>query len=147
MTTKFQIVLDCAEPSRLAHFWADALGYQVAPPPAGFETWRTFWMSIGVPEEEAGDGDDRISDPGGAGPVIWFQQVSEGKVVKNRLHLDLNVGGGFAVPMKTRRERINAEAERLVGIGAIRLGVLEEAGVDHYAIAMQDPEGNEFDIN
>jgi hypothetical protein len=25
--------------------------------------------------------------------------------------------------------------------------VLSEEGLDHYAIAMQDPEGNEFDIN
>ncbi len=25
--------------------------------------------------------------------------------------------------------------------------VLSEEGLDHYGIAMQDPEGNEFDIN
>jgi hypothetical protein len=25
--------------------------------------------------------------------------------------------------------------------------VLSEDGLDHYGIAMQDPEGNEFDIN
>jgi len=27
------------------------------------------------------------------------------------------------------------------------LGVLHEEGLDHYAVAMRDPEGNEFDIN
>ena len=26
-------------------------------------------------------------------------------------------------------------------------GVLDTEGLDHYATAMQDPEGNEFDIN
>jgi hypothetical protein len=25
--------------------------------------------------------------------------------------------------------------------------VLAEPGVDHYAVAMTDPEGNEFDVN
>ncbi len=149
MTTKFQIVFDCADPSRMAHFWADALGYQIAPPPAGFATWRSFWLSKGVPEKGAGDGDDRITDPSGTGPAIWFQQVSEGKAVKNRVHLDLNASGGFAVPipMETRKGRIDLEAERLVAIGATVLGALEEPGVDLYAMAMEDPEGNEFDIN
>jgi len=27
------------------------------------------------------------------------------------------------------------------------VSVLSEAGVDHYAVAMRDPEGNEFAIN
>jgi len=26
-------------------------------------------------------------------------------------------------------------------------GILTEEGIDHYAVAMKDPEGNEFDIN
>jgi hypothetical protein len=149
MTTKFQIVIDCADPNRLAQFWAAALEYQIAPPPAGFTTWRSFWLSKGVPEWEAGDGGDRITDPSGAGPAIWFQQVSDVKAVKNRVHLDINASGGFAVPMpmETRRKRIDVEAERLAAIGATVLGALEETGVDHYAMAMQDPEGNEFDIN
>jgi hypothetical protein len=146
-TSKFQIVIDCADPDRLAHFWAAALGYKIAPPPAGFETWRTFWISKGVPESEAGEGDDRIVDPTAAGPAIWFQQVPEGKAVKNRLHLDIHASGGFTVPLVTRRLRVDAEADRLEGLGAIRLGSLEEPGVDHYGVAMQDPEGNEFDIN
>jgi hypothetical protein len=28
-----------------------------------------------------------------------------------------------------------------------RLGMDVEAGLDHFAVAMADPEGNEFDIN
>jgi len=27
------------------------------------------------------------------------------------------------------------------------VGVLSQEGIDHYAVAMKDPEGNEFDIN
>lgn len=40
-----------------------------------------------------------------------------------------------------------AEAERLVALGATVIRVLSEPLDDHYAIAMTDPEGNEFDIN
>jgi hypothetical protein len=36
--------------------------------------------------------------------------------------------------------------EEDLGIGDDR-GVLQEDGVDHYGVAMKDPEGNEFDIN
>jgi hypothetical protein len=67
--------------------------------------------------------------------------------VKNRLHLDLGVSGGRAVPIETRRLRVDAEASRLAGLGAVIVGVLNTDGLDHYAVAMKDPEGNEFDIN
>jgi len=40
-----------------------------------------------------------------------------------------------------------AEAARLAGIGALLVGVPNTDGLDHYAVAMTDPEGNEFDIN
>jgi hypothetical protein len=65
-------------------------------------------------------------------------------VVKNRLHLDLGVGGGRQVPLETRRERVDAEAERLLAAGATRLRILSEEAVDHYAVVMADPEGNEL---
>ena len=32
-------------------------------------------------------------------------------------------------------------------LGATMVGVFSEEGIDHYAVAMKDPEGNEFDIN
>ncbi len=44
-------------------------------------------------------------------------------------------------------QRVDAEASRLAALGATIVGVLYEEGVDHYGVAMQDPEGNEFDIN
>jgi hypothetical protein len=84
---------------------------------------------------------------GSGGPRVWFQVVPELKAVKNRFHLDISVGGGRAIPLDTRRQRVDAEGERLAGLGASYVRVLSEEGLDHYAIAMQDPEGNEFDIN
>jgi catechol 2,3-dioxygenase-like lactoylglutathione lyase family enzyme len=148
MTVKFQVTIDCADPNVLVRFWADALGYRIEPPPDGFETWAGFYRSIGVPEEEIEDigenGSDRLVDPDGHGPRFWFQKVPESKIVKNRLHLDLLVGGGRRKPIEQRRASVDAEAERLVAAGATRLRVLHEEGLDHYAVVMQDPEGNEF---
>ena len=69
---------------------------------------------------------------GNAGSVFLVQGVPEPKQVKNRMHLDLHV----ADP--------DAEAERLVGLGATRLG--EGTLGDIRWITMGDPEGNEFDI-
>jgi hypothetical protein len=100
-----------------------------------------------VPEDELGLGADCITDPDGLGPRIWFQVVPERKAVKNRLHLDIGASGGRAVPIQTRKQRVDAEASRLAGLGALLVGVLDTEGLDHYAVAMKDPEGNEFDIN
>lgn len=150
MARTFQLTVDCADPGRLTRFWATALEYQIQPPPAGFDTWNAYWRSVGVPEEELDDtvdASDSLVDPTGAGPRIWFQVVPEGKAVKNRLHLDITVGGGRSVPLDTRRQRIEAEAERLVRAGATRLYVGEQEGLDHYSVTLHDPEGNEFCIN
>jgi hypothetical protein len=73
--------------------------------------------------------------------------VPERRAVKNRLHIDIGVGGGRAIPIGTRRQRVDAEAARLADLGAVLVGVLETEGLDHYAVAMNDPEGNEFDVN
>jgi len=53
---RFQLVIDCADPDRLARFWAAALGYELAPAPAGFATWNDFYRDLGLPEEELVDG-------------------------------------------------------------------------------------------
>ena len=147
MAVRFQLVIDCRDPEPLARFWAAALGYEFEPPPQGFATWDDYWRDVGVGEEELGMGQDCIIDPDGSGPRIWFQVVPELKGVKNRLHLDISVSGGRAFPLETRRQRVDAEADRLTGLGASYVRVLSEEGLDHYAIAMQDAEGNEFDIN
>ena len=100
---QLQLVIDCADPEPLARFWTAALGYELERPPAGFGSWDEYWRDVGVPEDELGIGADRIIDPAGRGPRIWFQVVPERKAVKNRLHLDLGVSGGRAVPIEIRR--------------------------------------------
>jgi hypothetical protein len=147
MPVTYQLVLDCADADKMARFWAEALHYVLAPPPTGFDTWDDWYRSVGVPEEELGMGDDRIVDPRDEGPAIWFQVVPEAKSVKNRWHIDVSASGGRGVPLDVRRERVEAEVERLVALGATRGRIVSEEGMDHYAVAMLDPEGNEFDIN
>ncbi len=131
----------------LARFWAAALGYVLEPPPEGFATWDDWRRDIGLPDTELGIGADSIIDPTGAGPRIWFHMMPDAKVVKNRLHLDIHVSGSRSDPLSTRALRVDAEARRLAEIGATRTVVMSADGLDHYAVGMQDPEGNEFDIN
>ena len=144
---RFQLVVDCADPDRLARFWAEALHYELQPVPDGFETWDDYYRDLGVGEEDLGIGTDSIVDPDGDGPRIWFQRVPDRKTVKNRLHFDVAAGGDRSVPIETRTARVDAEVQRLVGLGATMTRVLAEPGLDHYAVAMTDPEGNEFDVN
>ena len=105
MAVNFQLVIDCTDPDRLCRFWAAALRYELEPPSDGFASWDDYWRDVWVPEAELGVGADRIADPGGAGPRIWFQVVPERKTIKNRLHLDICASGGRTVPMATRRQR------------------------------------------
>jgi hypothetical protein len=147
MAVRFQLVINCADPDMLARFWAAALGYELEPPPAGFANWDDWRRDIGLPESYLGIGADSIIDPDGGGPRIWFQVVPDSKRIRNRLHLDVHVSGGRAFPIAIRRQRVDAEAQRLCDLGATMIGRLTEEGLDHYAVAMTDPEGNEFDIN
>jgi hypothetical protein len=147
MPVRFQLVINAADPDRLARFWAAALHYELAPPPAGFASWHDYYLDLGIPEEELTLGADRISDPQGHGPAIWFQMSPDAKAVKNRLHLDIHASGQRADPFEVRKERVDAEASRLAGLGAAIVAALDAEGLDHYAVAMEDPEGNEFDIN
>ena len=69
---------------------------------------------------------------GATGPKLLLQRVEESKTVKNRMHFDIEVTD------------IEAEAQRLVAIGATRVsdGPCSEHGSTW--ILMSDPEGNEF---
>ena len=147
MSVRYQLVIDCADPDRQARFWAAALGYELAPPPAGFATWDDYYRDLGLPPEELTGAADRISDPQGGGPDIWFQVVEEPKSVKNRLHIDIHASGERSDPIETRKKRVDAEADRLVALGARKTVVMYQEGADHYAVGMRDPEDNEFDIN
>ncbi|MGW4501065.1 VOC family protein [Micromonospora sp. NPDC004336] len=142
MARDVQITFDCADPAALAAFWADALGYQVQGPPAGFESWEQALEAMGVPPERRNDA-SAVLDPEGSGPRLFFQRVPEGKRAKNRVHLDVRAAPGLAGD--ARMAALEAEAERLVSRGATRLDRFEPApplGAGH--IVMADPEGNEF---
>lgn len=69
-------------------------------------------------------------EPADGAPNFMFIQVPEGKTSKNRMHLDLYAPD---------RE---AEVERLVGLGATRVGDHQEYGVNW--TVLNDIEGNEF---
>src|SRR3954447_10156342 len=81
MPARFQLVVDCTDPERLARFWAAALGYVLEPPPDGFATWDDWRRDIGLPDSELGMGADSIVDPRCAGPRIWFHATGDTKVV------------------------------------------------------------------
>lgn len=142
MATKVQVVLDCRDPSSQADFWKEALHYVTPAPPPPHTTWPEFLAAQGVPEEQWNDA-NAVEDPDGEGPRLLFQKVPEGKVAKNRMHLDLNAGGGHEVPFDERRARVDAEVARLKTLGATdERGAIEKRG--EYWVRMNDPEGNEF---
>ncbi len=153
MPARFQLVVDCTDPEPLARFWAAALGYVLEPPPDGFASWDDWRRDLGLPDSELGIGADSIIDPRGEGPRIWFRVEPDPKIVKNRLHLDVHVTGGRgpgqnrSVPLAVRTRQVDAEARRLADLGATITGALSADGLDHYAVGMKDPEGNEFDVN
>ena len=142
MATKVQVVFDCADPDAQSRFWCEALHYVTPDPPPPHATWEDFARAEGIPEEHWND-QSAAEDPDGAGPRLFFQKVPEGKVAKNRMHLDLNAGGGRSVPLDERRQRVDAEVERLKALGATdERGAMERG--DEYWVRVNDPEGNEF---
>jgi predicted enzyme related to lactoylglutathione lyase len=103
------LVLDCNDPDRLAEFWSAALGYT-----------------------NAGHADPYVALVAEGRPMILLQRVSEPKVGKNRMHLDLHP------------ENVEPEVERLVTLGATRVSADVLSAHGHRWIVMADPEGNEF---
>ena len=150
MSRHIQVTFDAHDPRALSTFWRDVLGY-VHPGPPGVDVpdgadplaaWDDFLAQVGVPEEHRNTR-SAIEDPGGHGPRLFFQQVPEDKVAKNRVHLDVRAAPGLEGD--ERMAALEAECERLVGLGATRVRRDEPApplGAGH--IVMADPEGNEF---
>src|ERR1700709_1685857 len=118
---QFQVTFDCADPDRVARFWCEVLGY--------------------VPVEDEGAAYACV-DPSGVGPRLFFQRVPEGKVVKNRVHLDVRVGTGLVG--EERLAALEAECARLSPLGAVRVRLLRADGENESCLVMQDIEGNEF---
>jgi len=139
-TRDVQVTFDCADPAALAQFWAAVLGYVVQPPPDGFASWEEALRAFGVPPSEW-NSRSAVVDPDGSRPRVFFQRVPEPKSVKNRLHLDVRVGGAG----EDRMARLGAEADRLVALGARLLRRVEPDGaMEAGFITLADPEGNEF---
>jgi catechol 2,3-dioxygenase-like lactoylglutathione lyase family enzyme len=150
MSRTIQVTFDAADPRALCTFWADVLGYVIPLPPGTeptpgedpFDVWHRFLGAAGVPESEW-DRAAAAEDPDGRGPRVFFQRVPEGKIAKNRVHLDVRAAPGLQDD--ERMTALEAECERLVALGATRLERHEPSpplGAGH--IVMADPEGNEF---
>ncbi|OXM74433.1 MULTISPECIES: VOC family protein [Amycolatopsis] len=139
---QFQVTFDCAEPERVARFWCEVLGYVIPPPPKGFASWEEFDRSL--PPDRQGAAFACV-DPTGVGPRLFFQRVPEGKVVKNRVHLDVRVGTGLVG--EERLAALQAERERLEALGATCVQVLLADEFNESCIPMLDVEGNEFCID
>jgi hypothetical protein len=135
----FQVTFDCADPERVARFWCEVLGYVRPEPPSGFATWEAYDRSLAP---EAGGAWSVCQDPAGVGPRLYFQRVPEGKVVKNRVHLDVRVGTGLVG--EERVARLEAECARLVALGGVRVRLLPADEDNESCLLMQDVEGNEF---
>jgi catechol 2,3-dioxygenase-like lactoylglutathione lyase family enzyme len=150
MSRHIQVTFDAHDPQALAWFWRDALGY-VFPAPPGVElpecadplaAWDEFLDRIGVPKEERNTR-SAIEDPDEHGPRVFFQQVPEDKVAKNRVHLDVRAAPGLQG--EERMSALEAECGRLVALGATRVRRFDpEPPLSAGHIVMTDPEGNEF---
>jgi len=111
----WQLTIDANDPARLARFWAQALGYQQVPPDEPETAWQAHYRSR-LGGQAAFD--DRLFDPDGVRPPLWFQPVPETKAGKNRLHLDLYpTGRDNALPLERRIEMVEAKVAELAGLG------------------------------
>lgn len=140
MTVSFQVTFDAHDPMAQAEFWANTLDYIVQPPPPGFDSWDAWMDSMEFAAEDRNNM-AAIVDPKEIAPRFLFQRVPEDKVVKNRVHLDVNVTAP-GTPDEERIPIVEAEAARLVERGASKWEWRSEFG--HSWFVMYDPEGNEF---
>jgi len=141
MPHDIQITFDCGDPGALADFWAVALGYQKESPPKGFDSWDDALRAWGVPEDQW-NSRSAIVDPEGKRSRVFFQQVPEGKTAKNRVHLDIRTAVGLTGD--ERMAALEAEAAKLIALGASLFRRFDPEGMEIGFIVMRDPEGNEF---
>ncbi|WKX73842.1 VOC family protein [Streptomyces sp. XD-27] len=147
MAMSWKLVIDSTNAPALADFWAAALEYEVEDPSALIEQLlatgrigeeaviehhgrRNFrgYAAIRHPEDPF----DEASGVG-RGRRLLFQDVPEGKVGKNRLHIDIHSEPGG----------LDELVARLEDLGATRVREVDQGPAGHWWI-MQDPEGNEF---
>ncbi|GAA4229239.1 VOC family protein [Actinomadura meridiana] len=95
------------------------------------DVMQSFWGGLLDMSETSREDDWLDLEPLAGGPVLAFQLVPEGKEIKNRIHLDLDVPD------------IHAAGERARGLGATPAG--EPMGNPERPFQVwHDPEGNEF---
>jgi hypothetical protein len=111
------VIIDAADPGRLAAFWQEALGWR-----------RTFENEEEVVLEPA----EHSIEDGVVADLLISRGLVE-KAGKNRLHLDLRPS---AEPGQ------DAEVARLLALGATHADVGQPGDVSWAVLA--DPEGNEF---
>jgi predicted enzyme related to lactoylglutathione lyase len=68
MTATIGLVLDCSDPTELARFWSEALGYTTLGGAGNYVM---------------------LVDPDSVRPKLLLQAVPEAKTTKNRMHLDI----------------------------------------------------------
>lgn len=144
--TFWQLTIDANDPALLSRFWAPALGYQPVPPSQPSATWTAHYRTrLG----QAPAYDDRLFDPEGLRPPIWFQEVPETKAGKNRVHLDLYpTGRDDSLTLEQRVEIVETKVAELVDLGASVERRHRGDGADiFYYVVMHDPEGNEFCVS
>jgi hypothetical protein len=140
MATTVQVAFDCSDPHAMARFWAAALGYEKEDHSGPI---AELLESGAISEDDTVivDGERQFAlvsacrDPDRKGPRLYFQKVPEGKVAKNRVHLDLHLGP----------EGYEAEAARLEALGARKLWFSDDRGAACWTMA--DIEGNEFCVD
>ncbi len=86
------VTFDCADPVRLAEFWAAAVGSNV--------------------DEDSTPGRAWVEPAGWGGPSLWFQKVPESKTVKNRQHFDLRAVGDVEAEVRRLVELGACEVDR-----------------------------------
>ena len=107
------------------------IGIDCVDPPILAAFWAEA-LGYGVREPWDGGRYMALSPPGPDQPTIYLQRVPEPKLTKNRLHLEL----------WTKEPR--TEIERLVALGAIRVGAIVRGEKGNWWQVMADPAGNEF---
>ncbi|MEV8504586.1 VOC family protein [Actinoplanes sp. NPDC051475] len=131
------MTFDCADPHAQAAFWATVLGSAVED---HSELVDQLVAEGRMPADHRIMVDGRsafrdvaaCTDPTGIEPRLFFQRVPEGKIAKNRVHLDVHVDD----------DRKEAEVQRLARLGAQLIDTHSDRGPLTYVL--RDPEGNEF---
>ena len=121
------VTFACADPGRLAEFWAAVLDYEVQVLPA----------EVLAQLREAGvDMNSRAAciDPKGGGPRLFFIKKEKTPTTSIPIHLDVAV------------EDVEAAVERFESLGArVKERKTETLGpFTSYAVVMADPEENGF---